>query len=109
MSENAFLWSVTAADNDDADPAVPWPENMLPGAVNNAARALMAGVARYIKDTNGTILMGGSSNAYTITSNSDHATLTNGLLISGIANHTNTTSPTLNLNGFGATPIRAFT
>lgn len=81
---------------------------MLPGAVNNSARALMAGVARFIADFNGTIATTGSANAYLITSNSAHTTYTNGILIAGKANFTNTGAATLNLNSYGAKSIRVF-
>lgn len=108
MSENAFSWSVTASSNDVADAAVPWPEGMLPGAVNNSARALMAGVARYIADTNGSITTGGGSNIYTVTSLSDHSTLTNGIVVAAKASFTNTGAATLNLNTIGAKSIRVF-
>lgn len=108
MSENAFSWSITASSNDVADPAVPWPEGMLPGAVNNAARALMAGVARLIADLNGTIATGGSAGSYTITSNSGHTSLTNGILVSARASATNTAGATLNFNTLGAKSIRVW-
>lgn len=106
LAENAFSWSITASSNDVADPAVPWPEGMLPGAVNNAARALMAGVARLIADLNGTIATGGSAGSYTITSNSGHTALTNGILVSARASATNTAGATLNFNTLGAKSIR---
>lgn len=108
MAENPFFWDITAANNDDADPAVPWPEGMLPGSVNNSARAMMAGIARYIADTNGSIATTGAANAYNITSKSAHATYTNGIMISGRANFTNTGAATLNLNAYGAKNIRVF-
>jgi microcystin-dependent protein len=108
LAENPFLWSVTASDNDDADAAVPWPEGMLPGAVNNAARGMMAGVARLIKDLNGTISTTGSANAYLLTSSSAHVALTNGILVSAKASFTNTAAASLNLNSFGAKKILVF-
>jgi len=106
LAENAFLWSTTASSNDIADPAVPWPEGMLPGAVNNSARATMAGVARLIADLNGTITTGGTAGSYTITSNSGHVSLTNGILVTARAHATNTAAATANLNTFGAKSIR---
>jgi microcystin-dependent protein len=109
LAENPFLWSTTAADNDDADPAVPYPEGMLPGSVNNAARAQMAAVARLIKDLNGTLTTAGSANAYTLTSSCGHSALTNGILITAKASFTNTAAATLNLNTFGAKAIKVFT
>ncbi len=109
MAENAFIWSITAASNGAADAAVPFPENMLPGAVNNSARGLMAGVARFLADINGTITTGGGSNIYTVTSNSGHTALTNGILIAAKASFTNTAAASLNLNAYGAKNIRVFT
>lgn len=108
LSENAFSWSITASSNDVADAAVPWPEGMLPGAVNNAARAMMAGIARFIADTNGTIATGGTAGSYTITSNSGHTALTNGILVAAKASATNTAGATLNFNTLGAKSIRVF-
>lgn len=102
------MWSITAADNDDADAAVPWAEGMLPGAVNNSARGLMAGVARLLKDLNGSVATTGSSNTYAVTSNSGHTTYTDGTLITAKANHTNTAAATLNLNTYGAKNIHVF-
>lgn len=81
---------------------------MLPGAVNNAARALMAGVARLIADTNGSITTGGGANIYTVTSLSGHTSLTNGIVIWAKASFTNTAAATLNLNTIGAKSIRVF-
>lgn len=109
MAENAFIWSITAASNGTADAAVPFPENMLPGAVNNSARGLMAGVARLIADMNGTITTGGGGNVYTVTSNSGHTALTNGILISVKASFTNAVGASLNLNTYGAKNIRVYT
>lgn len=108
LAENAFSWSVTASDNDDADAAVPWPEGMLPGSVNNSARGVMAAVARFIKDMNGTISTTGVPNAYLLTSSSDHVAYTNGILITAKASFSNTDFATLNLNSFGAKKIRVF-
>lgn len=108
MAENAFLWSITASSNDVADPAVSWPEGMLPGAVNNSARATMAGVARLIADLNGTITTGGTAGSYSATSNSGHTALTNGILLTAKANATNTAGATLNLNTLGAKSIRTW-
>jgi hypothetical protein len=105
MAGNVQLWSTTAADNDDADPAVNWLENMDPGAVNNSARGEMAAVAGWFKDTNGSITSGGSSNSYTITSNTSW-TLATGIRISAKANHSNTGAATLSVNSLGAKALR---
>jgi microcystin-dependent protein len=108
LAENPFSWSITAADNDDADPDVPWPEGMLPGAVNNGARAIMAAMARLLKDLNGTVATTGSSNTYLATSNCGHSAYVNGAVLTVRANHTNTSTATLNLNSFGAKAVVIF-
>jgi microcystin-dependent protein len=108
MAENIWLWSITASSNDTADPAVPWPENMLPGAVNNAARSTMAAVARFRDDINGTLATTGSSNAYLVTTNSGVTAFTNGQLVTARANFSNTGACTLNMNSLGAKAIRVF-
>lgn len=108
MAENAFLWSVTASSNDIADPAVNWAEGMAPGAVNNSARATMAGIARLLRDINGTLHLSGSSNAYFESCWSGHTSYTEGILITAKAASTNTGPATFNLNSFGAKNIRVF-
>jgi len=108
LAENPFLWSTTASDNDDADPAVAWPEGMAPGQVNNSARATMAGIARLIADLNGSITTTGSAGSYAATSSSGYTALTNGLLLTVKASVTNTAGATLNVNTLGAKSIRVF-
>lgn len=108
MAENVFAWSITAADNDDADTAVPWPEGMAPGAVNNGARAIMAAMARFRDDITGVLTTTGSANSFALTSRSGYAALANGLFIAAKVNFTNTGPTTLNLNTYGAKSIRIF-
>lgn len=108
MAENIWLWSLTASDNDDADPAVPWPENMLPGAVNNAARSTMACIARAFADINGSLTTTGSANAYAATCNSGVTAFTNNQLVTVQASFTNTGASTFNLNSLGAKAIKYF-
>lgn len=108
MSENVFAWSITASDNDDADASVPWPEGMSPGSVNNAARSMMAAVARFRDDITGVLTTTGSANSFALTSRSGYAALANGLFIAAKVNFTNTGPTTLNLNTYGAKSIRIF-
>jgi hypothetical protein len=109
MAGNVYTWSTTAADNDDADGDINWAEGQAPASVNNSARAVMAGVAGWHKDTNGTIETGGSSNAYTITSNTSYAALATGIQLAFTANHSNTGASTLTLNALASKAIRKFT
>lgn len=106
MAGNVYSWSTTAASNATADSDVNWAEGQLPGTVNGSARAMMAGVASWLKDTNGTITSGGSANAYTIASSTAYAALATGLRIVFKANHTNTGAATLTLNALTSKAIR---
>lgn len=108
MAENIFAWSITASDNDDADPAVPWAEGMFPGAVNNGARAIMAALARFRDDITGVIPMGGTTNTFTLTSRSGYTALSDGLFIAGKCASTNTGQVTLNLNAIGQKDVKYF-
>jgi microcystin-dependent protein len=108
LAENVYLWSTTASSNDSADSAVPWPENMLPGQVNNSARSTMAGIARFVQDIIGAVTTTGSANAYLATSNSGVTAFTNNQHLTIKANFSNTGAATLNLNSLGAKAIRVF-
>src|SRR5262245_1581010 len=85
-----------------------WPENMQFSAVNNAGRADEGMLARWYKDTDGSVTASGSSNAYAITSNRTISSLVNNTVMTFTANHTCTGASTLNLNGLGAKSIKRF-
>lgn len=98
-------WSTTAANNNAAVPNG-WPEGMAASGVNNAGRELMAAMAKWYKDTNGTLVSGGSSNAFTLTPNRTITAYEGGLSFTFEANHTTTTTtPTLNVSSLGAKTI----
>lgn len=99
-------WSKTAADNDDADSDINFAEGQAPSTVNNSARALMATVAEWRDDTGGALTTAGSSNAYTLTTNSDFSAYADGMRIHFVANHSNTGAATLNVDALGAKKIR---
>jgi hypothetical protein len=99
VPENVFDWSTTAASNDLADSGINWQEGQPPGTVNSSARAMMATLAKFLKDNNGTKTTGGSANAQTLASpNTSYTALTNGLLLGIKAGFTNTAATTFNLN-----------
>lgn len=62
-------WSKTAASNATADPTINWAEGQSPSSVNDSARAMMARTAEWRDDISGTLTMGGTSTAYTVTTN----------------------------------------
>ncbi|MGD9816594.1 MAG: hypothetical protein AB7Q23_17410 [Hyphomonadaceae bacterium] len=101
-------WSTTASSNGAADSAINLAEGQTPASLNDAGRAVMAGVKGFANQISGAKTSGGSSNAYTFTSDSV-ATITAyaaGMLLAFKANHTNTGASTLNVDGVGATSIR---
>lgn len=101
MAGNPYLWSTTSLSNESVDAAINWAEGQLPGTVNGSGRGMMAAVAGWLKDTNGTVSTGGSANGYTATSNVEYAALATGLRLVVKANHTNTGASTFVLTPAG--------
>ena len=103
----AAYWSQTAGNNGNIDTAINVLEGMAPSAVNDSARALMASFAKYRDDNNGTISLGGTGTAYTITTNQGTAgSPPNGFSIAFKPNVTNGTPATLAADGGAAKPLR---
>jgi microcystin-dependent protein len=103
-----WKWSRTASSNATADNTVNWAEGMAPSAVNDSARAMMARLAEWRDDVSGTIVTAGSSTAYTLASNQgfDNFPDLGGAMIAFVPHATNAASPTLNVDGLGAKPLR---
>jgi len=66
----------------------------------------MAALARWYKDSNGSLASGGSSNAYTLTPNRTISAYAAGIDFLFIANHANTGAATVNVSALGAKDIR---
>jgi hypothetical protein len=87
----------------DASNTARFPEGMARASVNNAARALEGIIARWDKDTNGSLATGGTSTAITVTLNrSSIAAWYDGLYIFARVTTTCGATPTLNPTGSGA-------
>lgn len=104
-----FKWSKTANNNATADATINWAEGQAPSTVNDSARAMMAAAAKYRDDVAGTITTGGTSTAYTVTSNQLFDSLANmsGKTIAFVPHATNGATVTLNVDGLGAKPLRS--
>lgn len=95
-----YQWSKTAASNSTADPTINWSEGMSPSSVNDSGRAMMARAAEYRDDISGALTTGGSSTAYTLTTNQGlTATPTTGQLIAFTMHTTNGVAATLAADG----------
>jgi microcystin-dependent protein len=104
-----WKWSTTSGSNANSDSTINWAEGQAPSSVNDSARAMMAAVAKYRDDIAGTITTGGTSTAYTVTSNQVFGSLANmsGKTIAFIPHATNGATVTLNVDGLGAKPLRS--
>lgn len=108
MASGVQSWSQTAASNSTADSNVNWAEGQAPSSVNDSARAMMASVAKFRDDTNGSITTGGTSTAYTVTSNQSFASLSamGNAVIAFVPHTTSGAAPTLAVDGLTAKSIR---
>jgi hypothetical protein len=106
-----YKWSKTAASNATADSTISWAEGQAPSTVNDSSRAEMAAVAMWRDDISGTITTGGSSTAYTVTTNSVFSTaaLMSGAMITFIPHTTSGAAPTLAVDGLTARAINIAT
>lgn len=94
-------WDTTAANNNSAPPNG-WPEGMNYSDVNNSARENMASIARFYSDNNGSLSLGGTTAAATVTLNAGYAAYFTGLTFRAIATANMAASSTINVNAIGA-------
>lgn len=90
----------------DASNTARFPENMAFSAVNDSARALEGIIARWHKDTNGSLVSTGSANAYVLAANQTLSAYAQGQLFLFEANFANTGAATLNVDSIGAKAIK---
>src|SRR3990167_1651732 len=106
MANGVPVWSMTAASNSTADDSINWAESQAPSSVNDSARAMMARIAEWYADTSGNLVLGGTSTAYTLTTNNVFASLIDGATVVARVNATSGATPTLAVDGLAAKQIR---
>lgn len=103
-----WSWSTTAASNSSADGTINWAEGQAPSSVNDSARAMMARTAEYRDDISGSLITGGTSSAYTLTTNQGGLSApATGTMIAFTVNSTNAANATLAVDGGTAYPIQS--
>ena len=90
----------------DASNTARVPENQAPSSVNNGARSLEGIIARWHKDTNGSLVATGSADAYVLAANQTLTAYYDGLRLCFEANFTNGGTATLNVDSVGAKTIK---
>jgi hypothetical protein len=97
-------WSATAASNNSAAPNG-FPEGMPPSGVNDAAREVMAAVARYRADTDGVNTSSGT-NTITLAASRTMTAYAQGDMFTFKAGGTNSGATTLNVDALGAKDVQ---
>lgn len=100
-----WKWSTTAATNGTVDGTVVASEGQAPSTLNNGMRGIMAALAKWRDDISGNLVTGGTSTAYTVTTNQGLTALTDGFMVTLRMSATNGASPTLDVDSLGAKAI----
>lgn len=106
MAPSIYDWSSTASDNGTADADINFAEGQTPSSVNDSARMLMKRVRDLVTDIGGSMAVGGTANALTLTNATGFTALEDGLIIGFRAASDNTAAATLNVNALGAKSLR---
>ena len=98
-------WSPQPSGNAVADRSIPARDGMAGREVPQAIRGVMAQVAAFVLDQNGSLVTGGTANAFTLMTHSGITELKPGLAVSFQADRDSTDVPTLNVDGLGPRPF----
>ncbi len=108
MAVGVQVWSQTPANNATADSNINYAEGMAPSALNDSNRSLMASVARWNNDNNGTLVTSGTTAAFTLVTNQVESALTAGFTVAAQFHASNDASATLAVDGLTAKPLRIY-
>lgn len=102
---NVSQWDTTAGNNNAAPPDGS-PEGMDAGKVNDSIREIMAAVARWFAESNGSLVTGGTGDAYTLTTTNSHAALADLQIMVFRTDRANSGAATLKVDSLAAKPWR---
>lgn len=105
-NDTIYGWSEIPDSNATADATAQFPENMLPSAVNDGVRAIMARIRQLITDLGPNRTSTGAGNAYAVTADAAGAALSDHEIITFVPHASNTAACTINVAGRGAKPWR---
>ncbi len=108
MATGVQVWSQSPASNATSDSNINWAEGQAPSSVNDSARAMMASVAKWNNDNNGTLVTSGSSTALTLVTNQVEASLVSGYTVRFQFGTAAGAAATLAVDGLAAKPLQAY-
>ena len=106
---NVSAWSQTDSVNGTGgSPPDFWSEGQAPSTVNNCARAMMGGLARWYQQAQGALLTTGTAGAYVLATDATnpHTALADIGLLVFEAHVANTAAPTIAVDGLAAKTIK---
>lgn len=103
---NVSTWFKTAAANNTGSPPNYPINGMAPSTVNDTMRENMAALARWYADSQGSLVTGGTGNAYTLASNNVFTGLTQSPVLVFRVNRANTGAATLQVDALTAKALR---
>ncbi len=106
MAAGVQTWSQTAASNATADSNINFAEGMGPSALNDSCRSVMASVAKWRDDNNGTLVTSGTTTALTLVTNQVATANTTGYSVSFQFGTSASSGATLAVDGLAATPLQ---
>lgn len=106
MAIGVQVWSQVASQNSSSDTNINFAEGQAPSSLNDSCRAVMASVAKWRDDNNGTLVTGGSTTAFTVATNQIEGALTAGYTLCLQFHATADTAATLNVDSLGAKQIQ---
>lgn len=98
-------WSPQPSGNASADRSVPARDGMAGREFPEAIRGIMAKVAAFVLDQNGSLVTGGTANAFTLMTHSGIEAAKPGVSVTFVADRDSTDVPTLNVDGLGPRPF----